>query len=764
MMEGQLAVNTKHTGDPKKDHRGYAEPFTSEQVDALLSEDWLKQMVADIRSGQEEKKDELPYACPHYERFQNNHRAQADIIPEAFTFMTCVDVDDKKLVKKAIIRSLELNDEEGDWQGMVLRIDFSARKKVHIWLRMPVGKTISETQKLFCDEIDVPYDESCCTPERFIYLTGIDEEVYRSENWLIPLSDEELEERREAFLNRGLDVDGRPLAKGVVSPDSASSTQQGQSPCATDATERTRFIAEGVMREKGLVWSHFLNEGGRHTAVKIFLSGATQLLTKAEANGIFQELMPKHWQDDNIQNLVNAFYENYTDPNHKLLRYQENLFTQSQQLKDENGLYIPNQEPLFNINVNKLPIGLREILKSRPQNLHLPLLIGQMPALMALADGVTVRYCDNKMMQLGGMAIIVGEQASNKSAIEEAVEFWLTELRHEDDLVREREDKVREANRMRKSNERAQQMPNGVIRVVPITISCSKLLKRLKQSQGHCLYSITTEAETLLKTNNSGAWAQKWDIYRNAFGRERWGTDFNSEQSESGDVKVAYNWTILGTPRTIRKMFSGRNESNAENGLSSRCMVSEMPDGRFSRITFFDELSDNERQRVDQAARMLRSAKGFYDTPKLRKAIDNWLEEKRIEASQKMDIIMDVYRRRAAVIGFRCGVVFMLLEGKESKACIEYALMIADYTLYMQLKTFGPLLMRSYKDSNENEGTSVNVNIFAQLPSPFTLQNLRQLKGREFADGTLYSIISRWKTDGWVEKSGKDSWTKTLKM
>ena len=215
MMTGQLAVNTKHTGDPKKDNRGYAEPFTSEQVDALLSEEWLKQMVADIRSGQEEKKDWLPYACPHYERFRNNHRAQADIIPEAFTFMTCVDVDDKKLVKKAIKRSLELNSEEGnDWQDMVLRVDFSARKKVHIWLRMPVGKTISETQKMFCDEIEVPYDESCCTPERFIYLTGIEEEVYRSENWLKPLSDEELEERREAFLNRGLDVDGRPLKKG----------------------------------------------------------------------------------------------------------------------------------------------------------------------------------------------------------------------------------------------------------------------------------------------------------------------------------------------------------------------------------------------------------------------------------------------------------------------------------------------------------------------------------------------------------------------
>ncbi len=116
---------------------------------------------------------------------------------------------------------------------------------------------------------------------------------------------------------------------------------------------------------------------------------------------------------------------------------------------------------------------------------------------------------------------ILGEQASNKSAIEEAIERWLVDLRREDDMVREREDKVRDANKRRKANERAQEAPAGVVRIVPITISCSKLLKRLKQSQGHCLYSVCTEAETLLKSNGSGAWAQKWDIYRNAFGRER---------------------------------------------------------------------------------------------------------------------------------------------------------------------------------------------------------------------------------------------------
>ena len=214
-------------------------------------------------------------------------------------------------------------------------------------------------------------------------------------------------------------------------------------------------------------------------------------------------------------------------------------------------------------------------------------------------------------------------------------------------------DKVREANKRRKANERAQEPPAGVVRVVPITISCSKLLKRLKQSQGHSLYSICTEAETLIKSNGSGAWAQKWDIYRNAFGRERWGVDFNSDQSESGDVNVAYSWTLLGTPRTVLKMFKGKNESNAENGLSSRMMLSEMPDTMFAKITVFKELSETDTNRISEAASQLRGASGFYDTPRLRKAIDRWLEEKRVESAMNMDVIKDRFRRRAAVIGFR---------------------------------------------------------------------------------------------------------------
>ena len=757
---GIIAGNTQHGG---RTNRGYAESWTREQVDSLLAEAWLKQLVAEIRAGDEKRKDQLPYICPHYAAFRDNHRAQKDIIPEAFTFMTCVDVDDKSLVDQAIRRAQEVNqDEYSDWQDQVLRIEYSARRKVHIYIRIPKGMTIEEAQQAFCKEIGVPYDESCITPERFIYVTGRDEEVYRSPHWLEAIPDAELEERREAYLQRGLDVDGRratplQLPRGGEKEASPRGGLEGVSARALAAFDETLAIT-------GLTLKQLNRDGVRHNTLKLLLPTLCQMMAQGELLGVLAQKMPEYSQEQDCRTLVQNFYDKYVDQNRPMNQTQKEVFLRSLKAT-ENYTAEPtplcNSAPSIAININQLPVGLKESLKPYPQNMWPALIVGMMPALMALADGVSYRYCDGKIGYLGGMAIILGEQASNKSAIEEAVERWLVDLRREDEAVREREDKVREANKRRKANERAQEPPAGVVRVVPITISCSKLLKRLKQSQGHSLYSICTEAETLLKSNGSGTWAQKWDIYRNAFGRERWGVDFNSDQSESGDVKVAYSWTILGTPKTVLKMFKGRNESNAENGLSSRMMLSEMPDTMFAKITVFKDLTDADMERISQATALLRSASGFYDTPRLRKAVDKWLEEKRVESALDMDVVKDRFRRRAAVIGFRCGVVYMLLAGKESAACIDFALKMADYTLQMQLRVFGPLLAKYYaNDGDQHTGATVNGSIFEQLPSTFELQHLRRLKGQEFSDGALYTIISRWKSEGWVEKTGKGKWCK----
>ena len=664
---------------------------------------------------------------------------------------------------EAIRRAQEVNqDEYSDWQDQVLRIEYSARKKVHIYIRIPKGMTIEEAQQAFCKEIGVPYDESCITPERFIYVTGRDEEVYRSPHWLEAIPDAELEERREAYLQRGLDVDGRratPLQhpRGGEKEASPRGGLEGVSARALAAFDETLAIT-------GLTLKQLNRDGVRHNTLKLLLPTLCQMMAQQELFGVLAQKMPEYSQEQDCRTLVQNFYDKYVDQNRPMNQTQKEVFLRSLKAT-ENYTAEPtplcNSAPSIAININQLPVGLKESLKPYPQNMWPALIVGMMPALMALADGVSYRYCDGKIGYLGGMAIILGEQASNKSAIEEAVERWLVDLRREDEAVREREDKVREANKRRKANERAQEPPAGVVRVVPITISCSKLLKRLKQSQGHSLYSICTEAETLLKSNGSGTWAQKWDIYRNAFGRERWGVDFNSDQSESGDVKVAYSWTILGTPKTVLKMFKGRNESNAENGLSSRMMLSEMPDTMFAKITVFKDLTDADMERISQATALLRSASGFYDTPRLRKAVDKWLEEKRVESALDMDVVKDRFRRRAAVIGFRCGVVYMLLAGKESAACIDFALKMAGYTLQMQLRVFGPLLAKYYaNDGDQHTGATVNGSIFEQLPSTFELQHLRRLKGQEFSDGALYTIISRWKSEGWVEKTGKGKWCK----
>ena len=640
-MTQMIAGNTQHTG---RLNRGYAESWTREQLDGLLSEAWLKQMVNDIREGKEKLKDSLPFICPHYAAFRNNHRAQKDIIPEMFTFMTCVDVDDKGLVEKAIRKAMEANkDEYSDWQDQVLRIEYSARKKVHIYIRIPKGMTIEEAQRAFCEEIEIPYDESCITPERFIYVTGRDEEVYRSEHWLEQLSEEDIAERREAYLQRGLDVDGRALKKedGKGEMDDVSEKPS----TGVEPSARALAAFDETLKMTDMDLATLNREGVRHNTLKLLLPTLCQMMPQEELFGVLAQKMPEYSKEEDCRTLVRNFYEKYVDQNRPMNLKQKEVFLRS--LKAEgNSTDEPTpirNMPTITVNINQLPMGLKESLKPYPQNMWPALIVGQMPAMMALADGVSYRYCDGKIGYLGGMAIIFGEQASHKSAIEEAVERWLVDLRREDEAVREREDKVREANKRRKANERAQEAPAGVVRVVPITISCSKLLKRLKQSQGHSLYSICTEAETLLKSNGSGAWAQKWDIYRNAFGRERWGVEYNSDQSESGDVNVAYSWTILGTPRTVLKMFKGKNESNAENGLSSRMMLSEMPDGLFEKITVFKDLSEADQNRISQATALLRTASGFYDTPRIRKAIDRWLEEKRIESSMEFQVWRGVH-------------------------------------------------------------------------------------------------------------------------
>jgi hypothetical protein len=184
------------------------------------------------------------------------------------------------------------------------------------------------------------------------------------------------------------------------------------------------------------------------------------------------------------------------------------------------------------VNVKNLPIGLRESLVGVPVSMHLPVLVGIMPIAGAYADQVDVEYCDGNIHQLGLMAIIRGAQASNKSVVKNAIDVWKRQFDEEDALARKREEEWKERKKSRKANEKAPDDPHVLIRQVPVTVSCSTLLKRFKNSAGHTLYSFGEELDTLRKTNGAGSWSSKYDIYRLGFDRGEWGQDYNSDAAE----------------------------------------------------------------------------------------------------------------------------------------------------------------------------------------------------------------------------------------
>ena len=221
--------------------------------DTLIAQPWLKGVIAQIRGekavpgvdagdekavkkAREGLKRQLPIRAIHYSKFRNNHRSSEDAVPESFLFQTTIDVDDVDYVDAALEKARELNCSNTIWKGKLLHLEYSARKKLHIDIRMPMGMTIEETQKAYCEAAGIPYDKSCITPERIIFITDKDSEIYRSKEWYGVLPDEEIKARREAFLKRGLTIDGKGtaryslLAGDCKSPERLAGDFQGQVP------------------------------------------------------------------------------------------------------------------------------------------------------------------------------------------------------------------------------------------------------------------------------------------------------------------------------------------------------------------------------------------------------------------------------------------------------------------------------------------------------------------------------------------------------
>ena len=782
-MTQNIALNTSRNGN-----KGIVRTMTIEDYDKLIREPWLKELINEIRAlpagdkRAEGLKAQLPWRCPHYTAFKDNHRRQANLLPEAFTFQTTFDVDDASVVEKAITAARELDTKPGRWRGKLLHMEYSARKKLHIDFRLPLGMTVEEAQQAYGEAIGVPYDKSCITPERFIYVTSIDDEIYRSKEWYQPLDDDDREMYVAAFRGRGVTDDGRRLAyrePTIKVPHTPKEEPTHAQP--TTCTEKQLRIFDLSREAAGLKEVDINRIGSRHTSLQAILSvAASRLMSEEELLVVVQQRMPEYAKEQDCRQLIHDFYAKYHDDSKIFNATVQRINALAEQEAGEgvsnietavtSGLMgnqtfsipTPKAKPQYVADIEntilRLP-ALKATLAGVPEGMKIPVLCAIMPLTAAYADNVTVEYCDGKRMQLGLMSVIVGPQASGKSACKEALDTWLEKMNEDDAKARKQEDEWKEKRRNRKANEKAPEDPRVMIRNVPVTISCSTLLKRLKYAQGHTLFSFGEELDTLRKSNGAGSWSQKYDIYRLAFDNGVWGQDYNSDQAESGVVPVAYNFSILGTYGALKKCF--RND-NVENGLSSRIFIAEMPDAAFAPMPVYGKEAEGLSADINAAVTTLRACQGLIDTPLLRQAIGEWVEKKRIEAMADGDIVKDTYRKRAAVIGFRCGVIVSLLAGEENEMILEFTRLTAEYILEKQCNFFGETLLSEYK-SAEQEMTRQTRNgfIFDKLPPVFTFNDLQKEKGANVSRNVINNILYRWKKSGWIEKKEDDKWMKT---
>ncbi len=345
--------------------------------DTLIVQPWLKGVIAQIRGekaipgvdagdekavkkAREGLKRQLPIRAIHYSKFRNNHRSGEDADPESFLFQTTIDVDDVDYVDAALEKARELNCSNTIWKGKLLHLEYSARKKLHIDIRMPMGMTIEETQKAYCEAAGIPYDKSCITPERIIFITDKDSEIYRSKEWYGVLPDEEIQARREAFLKRGLTIDGKGTPNSIFQIQNSDSNVQDNRFQGTDShsavssgaaiqpaqpgnshradddyfshtgdaqkagglaaqeagqVDAKNLIAFDLFQDSaGLKGMNIDTVGSRHSSLLAIMSaGASRVMSEEELMKVVAMRMPSYYQENDCHQLIHDFYAKYGD-------------------------------------------------------------------------------------------------------------------------------------------------------------------------------------------------------------------------------------------------------------------------------------------------------------------------------------------------------------------------------------------------------------------------------------------------------------------
>ena len=791
----------------RKGNKGKVFSYNIDTYDKVIGSEEIKKMIQQIRGelpidgvdlndaqavkkAQERLKSELPFFCPHYGMFKNNVRRQENALPESFLFQTIIDVDDKEYVEKAIEKARELNCSSGIWNGSLLHLCYSARKKLHIGIRMPIGMTIEETQKAYCEALGVPYDESCITPERMIFLTDKDSEIYRSKMWCAVLSNEEIMKRRQAFLDRGLTVDGRGDAKVnslqfTVNSNSNDNVQNNRlsgnygSGELGEASEKNLIAFDLFVQSAGLEGMAIDTVGSRHSSLLAIMSaGASRVMSEEELMKVVRTKMPSYYQEDDCHQLIHDFYAKYADSCKPMSRdvIRVNALAEKQASRQVNSLQLTVNSPNANHTVQssylqvqsseedypeppampeKLP-KLVELLISRTPEVYKPAVAHAIfPPLATHLWQTSFRYIDNVVHEATLSTCLLAGTGAGKSSVDKPIRYIMEDIRKRDaeNLKREKEWKE-EVTRKGANKDKRKRPDNLVIQEIDADMTSPAFVMRTAEAQGRFLYTSLNELDQFDALRGSGnqqfrIMCLAFDPF-NLFGQQRVGV-----QSVTERVTIRFNWNASTTIQKGQRYFS----KVLTDGPISRINFCTIPEREIGdEMPVYGDYNDAYREALKPYIENLNNARGLIDCPEAFQLALRLKDENAEFSRLSQDRVYENLSFRANVIAYLKACVLYVANGcKWEPEIDEFIRWSERYDLYCKMRFFGDAIKRA-NDTGEKSSKRGPSNMLMQLPDEFTYQQVIDLRvANGMSQKGTSKMLGNWKDRHYIRAKENDS-------
>ena len=744
-----------------------------------------------VKKAQERLKSELPFFCPHYGMFKNNVRRQENAMPESFLFQTIIDVDDKEYVEKAIEKARELNCSSGIWNGSLLHLCYSARKKLHIGIRMPVGMTIEETQKAYCEALGVPYDESCITPERMIFLTDKDSEIYRSKMWCAVMPESEIQARRKAFLDRGLTVDGRGDAKVnslqfTVNGNSNDNVQNNRlsgnhgSGELGEASEKNLIAFDLFVQSAGLEGMAIDTVGSRHSSLLAIMSaGASRVMSEEELMKVVRTKMPSYYQEPDCHQLIHDFYAKYADSSKPMSRDVIRVNALAEQKanevkSEERRVKNSNADGNYTVQSSNLQVQssdedypeppampeklpkLVELLISRTPEVYKPAVAHAIfPPLATHLWQTSFRYIDNVVHEATLSTCLLAGTGAGKSSVDKPIRYIMEDIRKRDaeNLKREKEWKE-EVTRKGANKDKRKRPDNLVIQEIDADMTSPAFVMRTAEAQGRFLYTSLNELDQFDALRGSGnqqfrIMCLAFDPF-NLFGQQRVGV-----QSVTERVTIRFNWNASTTIQKGQRYFS----KVLTDGPISRINFCTIPEREIGdEMPVYGDYDDAYREALKPYIENLNNARGLIDCPEAFQLALKLKDENAEFSRLSQDRVYENLSFRANVIAYLKACVLYVANGcKWEPEIDEFIRWSERYDLYCKMRFFGDAIKRA-NDTGEKSSKRGPSNMLMQLPDEFTYQQVIDLRvANGMSQKGTSKMLGNWKDRHYIRAKENDS-------